>query len=153
MRNLAELNINEGGRPVERPTPSEKLFHEFESKTGLRIPPELRELLKFSNGGHPELDSVHGSRGQFAVDTFYHLTPDDRGPESLWYAAENWGAILGRAALPFAADAGGSQFFLDLGCAPARVRLCLHAEGMRIVDVSCSLDEFLNALEIDPDMI
>jgi len=153
MRELSELNINEGGRMVARPAPAEALFEDFESKTGLRIPAELRGLLQFANGGHPELDSVGGSDGQFAVNAFYHLTPEDHGPESLWYAAQHWMPILGKEAVPFAADAGGNQFFLDLTSKPAAVRLCLHDEAMRIVDIAPSFEAFIDALEIDPDMI
>jgi hypothetical protein len=87
------------------------------------------------------------------VDAFYHLTADDRGPESLWYAVEHWKQTLGQAALPFAADAGGNQFFLDLSSKPATVRLCLHDEAMHIVDIATSFEEFINSLEIDPDMV
>ncbi len=153
MRDLSELSINEGGRPINRPAPSEELFASFESKTGLQLPADLRKLLKFANGGHPELDSIGGGDGQFAVNAFYHLTADDHGPESLWYAAQHWKPILGQAALPFASDAGGNQFFLDLTSKPASVRLCLHDEGMRIVDVAPSFEMFIDSLKIDPDMI
>lgn len=153
MRELSELNINEGGRPVTRPAPTEALFADFESKTGRQLPAELRGLLQFANGGHPELDSVAGSEGQFVVNAFYHLTPDDHGPESLWYAVQHWTPILGQAALPFADDAGGNQFFLDLSSNPAVVRFCVHDEAMRIVDISASFEAFIDSLEIDPDMI
>lgn len=153
MRDLSELNINEGGKPVIRPAPREALYADFESKTGRRLPAELRGLLQFANGGHPELDSVAGSKGQFAVDTFYYLTPDDHGPESLWYAVQHWTPILGQDAIPFASDAGGNQFFLDLSINPAVVRFCVHDEGMRIIDISATFESFIDSLEIDLDMI
>lgn len=153
MRDLSELNINEGGRQVSRPAPTEVLIADFESKTGMHLPAELRGLLQFANGGHPELDAVGGSDGQFAVDTFYHLTPDDFGPESLWYAVEHWTPTLGKKALPFATDAGGNQFFLDLSETPAPVKLCLHNEAMLIADIAPSFEAFIDLLEIDPDMI
>jgi hypothetical protein len=153
MRELSELNINEGGRPVSRTAPTEALFAEFESKTGMRLPVELRGLLQFANGGHPELDSVGGSEGQFAVNAFYHLTPDDFGPGSLWYAVAHWTPTLGERSLPFAADAGGNQFFLDLSSTPTAVKLCVHDEAMRIVCIAPSFEAFIDSLEIDTDTI
>lgn len=153
MRKLSELNINEGGWPVTRPKPSHELFVDLELKTGLRIPAELRELLQSANGGHPELDSVGGAGGQFAVDIFYHLTEGDFGPESLWYAFRHWGPILGPNAVPFATAAGGNQFFLDLSHNPPAVKLCLHDEAMRIVDIAPSFADFIDSLGTDPDMI
>jgi len=153
VRNLSELNINEGGRPVGREAPPKEIIDSFESKTGLKIPQDYQEFLRFSNGGHPELDSVNGAGGQFAVNSFYHLTADARGPESLWYAVEHWRPILGSMAIPFANDGGGNQFFLDLLTQPPRVKMCVHDEGMRIIDISASFSEFIDSLELDPEMI
>ena len=153
MRDLSELNINEGGRPVSRAAPSKEVFDSFELKTGLKIPVEYQELLRFSNGGHPELDSVNGPGGQFSVNSFYHLTANIEGSESLWSIVEHWRPSLGSAALPFANDGGGNQFFLDLSTQPSRVRLCVHDEGMRIIEISKSFSDFINSLELDPEMI
>lgn len=153
MRNLSELNINIGGKPVGRLAPTEELFASFESETGLILPLELRELLLFSNGGHPELDGVGGKHGQYAVSRFHHLHADDRDSESLWYAVKHWRPYLGEFALPFASTGGGDQFFLDLSTQPACVKLCRHDEAMRIVYIAPSFENFIDSLEIDPDML
>jgi len=153
MRDLKELNINDGGRPVKRPPPTDADFLFFEQNTGLLVPPDLRCLLMFSNGGGPELDAVGGASGAFSIDTFFHLTSDDFGTESMWYAVKHWRPILGDFALPFGQDGGGNQFFLDLSVDPPRVNLCLHDESMRILNISASFEEFVNSLELDPDMI
>ena len=60
MRNLAELNINEGGKAVERPAPSREDIVEFEQAFGVSLLPGLSFLLQASNGGHPEFDAVGG---------------------------------------------------------------------------------------------
>jgi hypothetical protein len=152
MRDISELNINEAGNPVARPVPTD-LFKAFQSETGLEMPPGLKRLLQHANGGHPELDSVGGAMGRFAVNTFFHLTADDRGPESVWYAIEHWGPILGNTALPFADDGGGNQFFLDLSVQPPTVKLCLHDVSMRSVEIAPTFELFIDSLSIDPDMI
>ncbi|HEX8223319.1 MAG TPA: SMI1/KNR4 family protein [Allosphingosinicella sp.] len=58
MRNLAELNLNDGGRPVDRAPPSAKAIAEFEREFSVSLPEEYIRLLTFSNGGHPELDTI-----------------------------------------------------------------------------------------------
>jgi hypothetical protein len=153
MRNLSELNINEGGKPVARPAPSADLLEAFQSETGLKVPPGLRHLLQYANGGHPELDSVGCAQGQFAVNTFFNLTSNDFGPESLWYAVQHWGSILGKTALSFAEDGGGNQFFLDFSKEPPSVKLCLHDEAMRTLEIAPTFEAFIDSLSIDPDMI
>jgi hypothetical protein len=117
----------------------------------MAIPEPLKALLSFSNGGHPELDTLAGSE-IFTVDTFYHLGSGE-DTESLQYAISAWQPVLGSRALPFAKDGGGNQFFLDLSSNPPPVRFCLHDEGFRILDVAPSLEEFLSRLSLDPDMI
>lgn len=136
-----------------RPSPSSQTIDLFERTYGITIPEDLRDLLATANGGHPELDSVNGAEGEFAIDTFYHLTEDDRGTESLWYAMEHWRPILGDYALPFASDGGGNQFFLDLREGVNEVKICLHDQSMRVQVVANSFAELIDSLAIDPDFI
>ncbi|WP_093561514.1 SMI1/KNR4 family protein [Pseudoduganella namucuonensis] len=110
-QNLSELNINEGGLPTSRTHPSAGTIAEFESKFGIDLPDGLKCLLNTINGGHPEFDCVGGADGQYAVNRFYHLTPEDHGSESLWYAATHWRPILGDKALVFAGNGGGDSIF------------------------------------------
>lgn len=153
MRNISDLNINDGGRLPSRPPASSEVINDFESEFEVELPEHYKSLLRSANGGHPELDSIDGGNGQFAINRFYHLTHEDRSSESLWYATGHWRQILGVKAVPFANDGGGNQFFLDTRDTPASVKLCLHDADMKIVLIADSFEEFIDSLEIDPDMI
>ncbi len=157
MRNLSELNINEGGRGVNRPAPSDETVSAFQSHFNLTLPEDYLRLLRYSNGGHPELDSIQPvgrpEAARWAVNRFYHLDEDKTSPTSLWVAMERWRAILGKNALPFAADGGGNQFFLDLNASPPAVKVCLHDDNFSKVNVAFSFEAFVDGLSVDPDMI
>jgi len=153
MRNLAELNFNESGHPVTRSAPTTSVLDQFDVEVGFPLPDVLKRILSFANGGHPELNAFDGSAGQYAVNRFYHLTEEDRGPESLWYAIKHWRSILGDNAVPFANDAGGNQFFVDVQRDPAPVKICLHDQGFKILEIARSLEEFIDRLQIDSNMI
>lgn len=157
MRNLTELNINEGGKPVARPAPTKSVIDTFQNHFGVIIPEEYLRILRHSNGGHPELDSIEpvGRPGaaRWAVNHFYHLDEDRTSSRSLWVAMERWRPQLGRDALPFADDGCGNQFFLDLTTLPPAVKVCVHDEGFAMVDIAPSLEVFIESLSIDPDMI
>jgi hypothetical protein len=113
--------------------------------------------LRFSNGGHPELDSIDpiGRPGasRWAVNRFYYLDDDRTSTSSLWFATEHWHNRIGKKAFPFADDGGGNQFFLDLKTSPPTVKVCVHDENFIIVDVAPSFDAFIDALFIDPEMV
>jgi len=157
MRALHELKINEGGRPIARPAPSDADISAFESHFGVRLPDEYVQLLRYSNGGHPELDSIQPAgrpeAERWSVGHFYYLSPDHTGTRSLWRAVETWRPILGERALVFAADGGGNQFFLDLSKSPAPVAVCVHDESFAVVSLTSSFAQFVDALSTDPDMI
>jgi hypothetical protein len=42
MRDLFELNINEGGKSVGRPAPTKELVREFEVKFAIKLPEDYR---------------------------------------------------------------------------------------------------------------
>lgn len=157
MRDLSELNINEGGRPVERPAPSRSVIEAFERHFGLRLPLNYVALLEYANGGHPELDTFGLNRepdaAHWAVNWFFHLDDDKGSVSSLWTATEKWQRILGKKALPFALDGGGNPFFLDFDTTPPSVKVSVHDEGFRIVNLAPSFEVFLDGLSADPDMI
>ena len=50
MRNLSELNIDEGGKPVTRPAPTKDMVDAFQAHWGLVIPEE-----------YPRIDMAKGS--------------------------------------------------------------------------------------------
>lgn len=138
-----------------RASPSEETIAEFEKTSGLPFPAGLRELLRFANGGHPELDSVgtgEASTG-FAVNSFYRLTREDRGFNTFWRGWEEWKGILGDKALPFAETGGGDPFFLDFSVSPPSVKICLHSRGMSVVELAPTFEAFIDSLAINPDMI
>ena len=77
MRDFAELNINEGGKSVGRPAPTEELVREFEINFAIKLPEEYLVLLKYSNGGGPELDTIQPidrrDVGLWSINRFYYL--------------------------------------------------------------------------------
>lgn len=157
MRNLAELNLNEGGLPVTRAAPSEGIIREFERHFQLTLPADYLRFLRFSNGGHPELDLIQpigrpGAAG-WGVNRFYHLSDDKNSPSSLWRNTQEWRHVLGEGKFPFAGTGGGDVFVLDLTTSPPSVKGCVHEEGFRLVDIAPSFEAFIDALELDPDMI
>ena len=87
MRDLGELNINEGGYPVDRVAPSYGALSKFEQALSVDLPADYKALLRFSNGGHPQLDSFDTEDGQWSINRFYHLTSDVEDVGGLWWAA------------------------------------------------------------------
>jgi cell wall assembly regulator SMI1 len=157
MRNLAELNINEGGKVVGRAPPTPEVISAFEHEFNVSLPSEYLELLMYSNGGHPELDSIapmgRTDIAEWAINHFLYLNEDRNGPESLWRAAKEWRPILGEKQIPFAADGGGDPFVLDLVATPARVVGSLIDEGFALVEIAASFSDFIDRLEFNPDYI
>ncbi len=158
MRDLSELNLNEQGRPVTRSPPLPAEVAALQSRYGVDLPPEYLAFLRYSNGGHPELDCYmppDGFSGEqlWSVNRFYHLGQDRESVSNLFWVLERWGPILGPRALPFAADSGGKQYFLDLNRSPPPVRICINDENNRLVDVAPSFTQFIDGLALNPDMI
>ena len=157
MRNLAELNLNDRGERVERAPPAPEIIAAFEREFNVTLPSEYIELLTYSNGGHPELDSIapmgRTDIAKRAVDHFFYLNEDQEGPASLWAAARAWRPTLGEKRVPIATDGGGNPFVLDTATTPPKVSTCLHDEGFALVEVAASFSEFIDNLELDPDMI
>jgi hypothetical protein len=157
VRDLSELNINERGKPVTREAPSDEVIDAFERHFGLKLPTNYVGLLRHANGGHPELDSFEPTgrldAARWAVNRFYHLDDDKNSPSSLWMATEKWRPILGKDALPFASDGGGNQFILDVKNTQPAVKVCIHDEGFRLVDLAPFFEVFVDGLVVDPEMI
>jgi hypothetical protein len=158
MRDLSELKLNEGGKPMARPAPSAEVIQAFQACYGLTLPNDYLTLLHHSNGGHPKLDSIKPIGGRpgatgWAVNRFYHLDHDRTSTGSLWRAMEIWRPILGDQALPIATDGGGNLFFIDLRTASAAVKVCVHDDDFTIVDLAPSFQAFIDGLSENPDMI
>jgi hypothetical protein len=157
MRDFAELNINDGGKPVARPAPSAAAVRAFEQAFAVELPRAYLALLRAANGGSPEVDTIapNGEKQpeRWSVNRFYHLDDDRSSPASLWKAMERWRPVLGARAIPFANDGGDNQFFLDLTMSPPPVKVCIHDEELRSVLLAPSFEAFIDALYVDPDMI
>lgn len=156
MRDLSELNINEGGRPVSRRPPSDEEIWEFAAAHDVELPDAYVELLKFANGGHPELDTFvpvgSDENDKWAVNRFYCLDAQ-ADVDGLWQAAKEWAPVLGERRIPIAGDGGGNQIFLDFASNPPSVKLCIHDAQFKVRPIAESFEAFLDLLSEDPDMI
>lgn len=158
MRDLDELNVNEGGHPVTRRPPTPDEIAAFESQHGVSLPDTYLQLLRHANGGHPELDSfvpadTDDDEDRWQVNNFYFLDADTEHPESLWRATRAWRAVLGDRRVPVARDGGGNQIYLDFTTAPPAVKLAVHDAGFSSRLVAATFEAFLDRLQDDPDMI
>lgn len=162
MRNLDELNINQGGRPVKRKPAAEPLLIELEAQLGATLPVEYKGLLRFSNGGHPELDTVlvdvKGRELMWNVNTFYYLQRpayNTNDTENLFWIHSHYKSVLGPRCLAFADNGGGDIFFLDLNAAPAPVKIWLHDSSSNgtVEIVAPTFAWFINSLGLNPEYI
>jgi len=157
MRDLNELNINLGGRPVPRRPPTDEEIGAFESHFNLRLPPDYVSFLKQTNGGHPEIDSFRSWGAEqdtlWSVSRFYHLSPDEDDLEGLWRATGEWQRAISEKVVPIASDPGGNQILLDYSSGSPTVELCIHDDNFKLVYLNDTFSSFLDMLFSDPDMI
>lgn len=155
MRDISEININEGGKPISRHLPSDEEIQNFERKFNIKLPDDYIKLLKYANGGHPQLDSflIKDENNRWSVDKFYYLDSKKDANNNIWKMTEVWQEILGKNAIPIASDGGGNQIFLDIKNNSHCVKLCIHDEGYKIIEVADSFEGFIDKLEVHPDFI
>lgn len=157
MRDLGELKLNIGGDPVSRPAPTEGQIASFEAHFDVKLPDDHLHLLRFSNGGGPELDGYipKGASDSCLRDLayFYFLNDDKDDLAGLWRATSEWQSATGRLIVPVAYSQGGDQVVLSYGTSPPSVWLCLHDEGFTMVFVADTFGDFIDLLCDDPDMI
>jgi hypothetical protein len=157
MRNLNELNINEGGRPVIRSPPADSQIAAFQSQFGVTLPSEYVAFLRHSNGGHPERNSFKpaglAEDVMWGVSRFYHLDDDRTDLEGIWGATNEWRAVISGKIVPIGDDGGGNQILLWFDKGPPMVKICVHDESMRLIHVADSFSEFIDLLSDDPSMI
>ena len=156
MRDLRELNLNEGGRPVTRKPPSDAQIAAFQSHFGIVLPEDYIVFLRHSNGGHPERDAFRPKGlvdGLFGVAYFYRLNDDQADVSGVWAATTAWRNALSANVAAIGDDGGGNQILLCFDGNSASVKLCIHDEAMRLIHVADSFSEFIDMLREDPDMI
>lgn len=159
MRNLHELNINKGGRPVDTPAPTASQIAHVESLVGAPLPGAYIGLLMFSNGGHPELSSAHfifeGKAESWGVNDFFRIStnPNSTG-DVVWNYNNRWSGAP-RSMLPIGNDGMGSIICLDLsesdyGSVVVRVHDDPDVSSLRI---AASFEEFIDSLTLYQDDI
>ncbi len=81
--------------------PTPEVISAFEHEFNVSLPSEYLELLMYSNGGHPELDSIapmgRTDIAEWAINHFLYLNEDRNGPESLWRPQRNGGQSWARS--------------------------------------------------------
>src|SRR5690348_7213664 len=102
MRDLRELNLNEGGLPVSMKPPSSEQIGAFESKFQVKLPEDYIALLRFSNGGHPKKDAFKpkGKTVYWGVSRFRYLDNDKTTFDGLWRATMEWQKALSKKIVP-----------------------------------------------------
>jgi len=160
MRDLNELNINEGGKPVTRPQPTSDQLSLVEKLVGTKLAESYVTFLMFSNGGCPELDTFYylasdGSRQEWGVDVFFHISSDINSTENIvWNYKHRWRGAP-KEILPVADDGGGNLICLDLTKTGGdKVVLWVHdVPGQPLLPIADSFEEFIDLLMINPDYI
>lgn len=159
MRNLSELNMNEGGKPVTRPQPTPDQISFVENLVGAKLPSSYVAFLTFSNGGCPELDTfyfeVEDSRQEWAADRFFHVSSELKLTENVvWNYKHRWDGAP-REILPIARDGGRNLICLDLTeTGRGRVVLWVHdVPNQPLLAVAGSFEEFIDLLTVNPDYI
>jgi hypothetical protein len=159
MRNLRELNINEGGELVTLPPPSPEQIALVEQAVGKCLPTSYVEFLRFSNGGHPELDTFRiesgGKQYEWGVDRFFHISDDLDSTEDVMWNYRNLPGDPPRTLLPIGCDGGGNLIFLDLSeDGDGRIFFWVHDDpNLPLLHVADSFEEFIDMLTLNPDYI
>lgn len=172
MRDLRELGLNDAGMPVETLPPTQQQLALVEQLAGIRLPADYTRFLRFSNGGHPLLNTfyvqvdVKGYREQWSMDNFFSISSDDSLTEDtdevVWRYHHRWEG-LPAALVPIADNGFGDEIYLDLtGEGNGQVVLMAHerpewARGELpaanvLLPVAASFDEFIDSLSADPDL-
>ena len=134
-----------------------ELVREFEANFAIKLPEEYLLLLKHSHGGGRSSTPYSLSMGETSV--FGRLigsnfSMDRRIIPKIYGRRPRTGdLLLGDKAVPFAENGGGDQFFLDLGASPPCVRLCIHDDRFKIIDIASSFEAFIDGLGLDSDRI
>ncbi len=159
MRDLNELNLNEGGEPVSLPAPTPGQLRSVEELVGRRMPSAYIDFLMFANGGSPEVDTfyveIDGNREDWNVNHFFRISTDPNRPDDVIWNYRHLQASAPRQILPIADNGGGDLICLDLTEeSNSRVLLWIHDKPEdRLHLVANSFEEFVDSLTTNPDYI
>lgn len=158
MRDLNELGLNDGtGKPETREPPNDEQIRAFETHFGITLPDDYLALLRHSNGAHPELDcfqAIDAEEGDlWNVNDFHFLNADREDTGSLWWNALAMQSVLPPRVIPIADNGGGDSLVLNCNHEPPMVQMCFHEEGFDLLDVAYSFGEFIDLLQMDPDVL
>lgn len=171
MRDLSELKLNDAGAPVDTPPPTERQLALVEQAVGAKLPAAYVAFLRYSNGGHPQLNTFYvdvparGYRYQWSINNFFSIASDDlstEDTEEVIWRYQHRHERLPRALLPIADNGMGDEIFLDLTKkGDGRVVLLAHERpawarrGLPASDVllpiAKSFEELIDSLSMDPD--
>jgi hypothetical protein len=158
MRDLTELNLNQGGQRVRRARPTPTQLCLIETIVGAKLPEAYAKLLEVSNGGHPELDTFHFGPSEcpqeWSINLFFHVS-SETGPDSvLWNYNHRWPGAP-REVLPIGNDGLGNLICLDLteGGRGAVIIWVHDMPGGQVVRAAESLEQLLANLGVNPDFI
>jgi hypothetical protein len=149
MRDLAELNIVNGGRPDRKP-PTELQIKEFEAAFGVKLPDDYISLLKFKNGGCPTLRAFKPKelKDYWTLEYYCYLADRSDHIEGLWAWTKAWRQALSQRIVAIGDDGGGIAIVLVFVDNNHSVKLCL--DDFRLLDVADSLGEFIDMLTTLP---
>lgn len=155
MRDLSELDMGFFSRP-EMPSPTEDQIAFVEGLIGAKLPASYIDFLLFSNGGKPAVphyfyDRTEGSRYDWRVDLFFHISSDLDSLDNVVWNYQHWGAAP-REVLPIAEDGLGNYVCLDL-TEPGKDRVILWVHDdpdLPFLEVADSFEEFIDSLTSCP---
>lgn len=143
MRPLSELYIER--RVTE--SPSAEAVHITQAEIGRELPLDYLDFLGEYNGGAPEVDTIQHAGGDWSVDHFYSITNDYLYEDGIFAVHRQWMSVIGLQCVPIAVDGGGNQFVLDFSDVPPSVGVVIHDESFRLVKLSRTFAQFIDALK------
>jgi len=159
MRNLREINLNEGGTFVNRLPPTSEQITFVENLIEAKLPAPYLELLQFSNGGHPELDTFYYKSNDIQqhwnIDKFFHISFDTNDMyDVVWNYNHRWNNA-NKHIVPIAQNGGGDLFCLDLSeNGKGRIIVWIHDDPeISLLEVANSFEALIDELILNPDYI
>lgn len=158
MRDLIELPMDHHGKPVATPPPTGGQIALVERLLKAPLPEDYVAFLRFSNGGHPQLDTFYitrdGAREPWTIDHFFHVAADSPATEDTRDVLWQYRTLepdLPQRFLPIADNGFGDLLLLDLtDGGQGRVVLWVHDEDWPLFEVAESFAGLIDGLTTYP---